>query len=338
MRGSEPPREIAVFFTGGTIAMHPAPRGRGIVPSGEFGRLFAELEPPGEGVRLRAVHWADLPSPHMTPELMFRLALDLDAALAEPRVLGAVVTHGTDVLVESAYMADMVIASSKPVVFTGSMRFYSELGYDGIRNLINGIKACLKPLPPDAGVTLLMTDRLFAARDVAKIHSLNIDAFEAPGSGPVATIAGDRVILTRPASVASARKPCLPRPPALEPDVPLITCYTGMDPALINHLGEQGIAGLVIEGFGAGNVPPGIVAALEALLRRNIPVVLTTRCIEGGVWPVYAYPGGGVDLVERGIIMAGRLSGPKARLRLMLGLGLTRDMAQIRRLFEPENV
>jgi len=92
--------------------------------------------------------------------------------------------------------------------------------------------------------------------------------------------------------------------------------------------------GLVIEGFGAGNVPPTLVPALEACLADTIPVVLTTRCIEGGVWPIYGYPGGGADLARRGAILCGRLGGPKARLRLMCALGLTRNMDEIRDLFE----
>ena len=109
---------------------------------------------------------------------------------------GAVVLHGTDVLVETAYLADLTLRTHKPVVFTGAMRYYSETGFDGIRNLLNGIKACVLPLPAAAGVVLLMTDRIFGARDVIKVHSLNVDAFEAPECGPVAYVAGEDVRLT----------------------------------------------------------------------------------------------------------------------------------------------
>nr|MCU0602318.1 asparaginase domain-containing protein [Desulfobacterales bacterium] len=174
---------VAVFFTGGTITMRPRPDERGVVPSNEFDRLFEELRPHVRDVDFKPVLWSNRPSPHMTPEHMFRLARDIDRALASPSVPGAVVLHGTDVLVESAYMADLTLRSHKPVVFTGSMRYYSETGFDGIRNLLNGVRACLLPLPEDTGVGLLMTDRIFAAREVIKVNSLNIDAFEAPESG-----------------------------------------------------------------------------------------------------------------------------------------------------------
>ena len=156
--------------------MTPRPDASGVAPGCDFGRLMEELHLSSSAVRLRPIVWGDRPSPHMTPQLMFALAKDVNRALADPAVLGAVVLHGTDLLVESAFMADLVIESPKPVVYTGSMRFYRELGYDGIRNLLGGIKACLLSLPPEAGVVLLMTDRPFSAREAVKINSLNVDA------------------------------------------------------------------------------------------------------------------------------------------------------------------
>ena len=327
-------RTVVIFFTGGTITMRPRPDERGVVPSNEFDRLFAELRPYVSDVDFKPVLWSNLPSPHMTPETMFRLARDIDRALASPSVLGAVVIHGTDVLVESAYMADLTLRSTKPVVFTGSMRYYSETGFDGIRNLLNGLRACLLPLPPETGVVLLMTDRIFSAREVIKINSLNIDAFEAPESGPVAYVAGDDVRLTRGLSRSAAVRRPLIRARRIEPRVAMISCYAGMDGTLVRHVIQRGDVGLVIEGFGAGNVPPGIVPALEKAIGRGIPVVLTTRCPEGGVWPMYAYSGGGADLAQRGVILGGRLSGPKARILLMVALGATRSLKRIRQIFE----
>jgi len=327
-------KRIILFFTGGTITMKPVSGRKGVAPSNAFERFFSELDPLVKTVRLEPVSWANLPSPHMTPEKMFQLAKDVDAALADPEVIGAVVIHGTDILVESTYMADLVMRTVKPVVFTGSMRYYSEAGYDGIRNLLNGIKACLLPLPPENSVVLLMTDRIFSARDVIKINALNMDAFEAPESGPVAYAAGETLILTQ--SGKGCAPPQRPRIPveSIESRVGLISCFTGMDGSLIDHLRRQGIKGLVVEGFGAGNVPPGIVSSLEILVGDGVPVVLTTQCAEGGVWPIYAYPGGGADLVKKGVILGGRLSGAKARIQLMAALGAGLDRDAIRTLFE----
>ncbi|PIE36135.1 L-asparaginase [candidate division KSB3 bacterium] len=325
--------EILIFFTGGTICMRPRDGSHDVVPSGDFQQFFGEVSPHIRDVRLKPVEWSDLPSPHMSPERMLRLAKDIESALEAPETLGAVVIHGTDVLVESAFMADLVLNTTKPIIYTGSMRYYSESGYDGIRNLLNSIKACLLPLPPETGVVLLMTDRLFAAREVMKVNALNIDAFEAPESGPLGYIAGEDVIWGH-----YRRNQPFPRPivrtETLETNVPLLSCYAGMDGSLVDFLRQQRIAGLVVEGFGAGNVPPGLVPALETLVRDDIPVVLTTQCPQGRVWPIYAYPGGAADLQKKGVILGGRLSGAKARIQLMAVLGAKLPLEAIRKLYQ----
>ena len=237
------PQRVMVFFTGGTITMTPRTGAQGVVPSNEFDRLFAELRPRIPAVQVEPVLWSNLPSPHVTPDHMFRLARDIDRALRRPSVCGAVVLHGTDVLVESAYMADLTVRTRKPVVFTGAMRYYSETGFDGIRNLLNGIKACVLPLPPATGVVLLMTDRIFSARDVIKVHSLNVDAFEAPECGPVAYVAGEDVRLTHAARRSPEVRRPLIRAGRIDPRVALVTCYTGMDGSVVAHFLRRGRGG-----------------------------------------------------------------------------------------------
>lgn len=324
--------EIVVFFTGGTIGMSPTEGVHGVAPGGNFEKLLNQLAPQEDGLRLRPVSWSDKPSPHMTPSDMFQLAKEVEAALGEPNVLGAVVLHGTDVLAESAYMCDLVIDSEKPVVLTGSMRYYSESGYDGIRNLINAVRACLLPIPPGTGACVLMTDRIFTAREAVKVNSLNVDAFESREAGIVGYVAGESVILAGcPLHHAPRRKIS---PESIENAVALVTSYSGMGRSIIDHLKSIGTKGIVVEGFGAGNVPPALVPALEECMKEGVPVVLATRCIEGGVWPIYGYEGGGADLMDKGVILCGRLGGPKARVRLMCALGLTTDMDAIRDMFE----
>ncbi len=325
----ESKRKVAVFFTGGTVTMLPKKGVSGLVPGQDSDKLLEMLQPVLDDVGILNFNWGNWPSPHMSPELMFRLARDIDTALSDPAIIGAVVLHGTDLLVESAFMADLCLETEKPVVFTGSMRFYSELGYDGIRNLLGGVKACLLPLPTQMGVVLLMTDRLFAARDVVKVNSLNIDAFEAPGSGPVGYVAGNTMLLTR--QPQKRIRPFLAR--AIDPRVAMISCYPGMDPGLIENLDIKNLKGLVLEGFGAGNVPPHIVDSISQLIKDQIPVILTSRCIDGGVWPMYGYSGGGADLEAKGIILAGRLSSLKAQIQLMACLGSNMDLAAIRQVF-----
>ena len=75
----------------------------------------------------------------MTPTDMFNLGKLIDEKMSLPEFTGCVVTHGTDTLEETAYFLDLFLKTKKPVVLTGSMRNFSELGYDGFSNLLSAI-------------------------------------------------------------------------------------------------------------------------------------------------------------------------------------------------------
>jgi len=79
--------------------------------------------------------------------------------------------------------------------------------------------------------------------------------------------------------------------------------------------------GLVIEGFGGGHLPPDLLDVLDRAVAKGIPTVIASRCGDGPtLGSTYAVPGAEIDLRARGAIMAGSLSGVKARLRLAVAL------------------
>ena len=66
--------------------------------------------------------FATVPSFDLTVDGRSRLALRINQQLAREEVTGVVVTHGTDTMEESCYLADLLLASDKPAVFTGAQR------------------------------------------------------------------------------------------------------------------------------------------------------------------------------------------------------------------------
>jgi L-asparaginase len=116
--------------------------------------------------------------------------------------------------------------------------------------------------------------------------------------------------------------------------VDLHVLAAGSDDAPLRASLARGAQGLVLEGTGAGNVPPAVVPGIRAALRARVPVVVVSRCAEGRVAPLYGFEGGGERLAAMGAILAGDLGGPKARIQLMVALGLTSDPRAIRALFE----
>ncbi len=328
--------EVILIFTGGTIGMSENPEAGGVVPDDNFSKLLAEVTPEGHNVKVRPVLWSDVPSPHMTPDMMLRLSKDIETYLSEKCVLGAVILHGTDLMAETAYMLDLTVNSPKPVILTGAMRYFNESGYDGVRNLVDAVRVCLLPPPEGTDVIIQMADKLFAAKNAIKSSSLSVDPFIGQNTGRLGFIAGESVILTRS---KPGRRPRLPFETShADPDVHLIGCHPGMDSTIIDCLREKGAKGIVLEGFGAGNTPPGIVEGIKKCIGQDIPVVLCTRCIEGGVWPIYAYPGGAANLKSLGVITAGGLSAIKATLLLKLLVGSNCSLTQIKQIFAEESV
>jgi L-asparaginase len=70
-------------------------------------------------------------------------------------------------------------------------------------------------------------------------------------------------------------------------EVDLHTMASGVDDALIRASLARGVRGLVIEATGCGNVPPAAVPGVRAALAARVPVLLVSRCPEGGVFPAY---------------------------------------------------
>ncbi len=88
--------------------------------------------------------------------------------------------------------------------------------------------------------------------------------------------------------------------------------------------------GLVIDGFGGGHVPPATLEVIDAAIADGMPVVMASRVGDGPTnSSTYGAPGCELDLQKRGVLMAGAISGVKARLRLAVALALGTAAADV---------
>ncbi len=305
-------KKVIVFTTGGTIAMKFDPV-KGVVPAVSGEDLVAAVPGLDKVCDVEVREFANIPSPHMTPELMFDLSAMIRKALAEPDVAGAVVTHGTDTVEETSYFLDLTIDSDKPVCLTAAMRSAAEISPDGPKNILCAVKAAAADATRGIGSVVVLNEEIHAAREVMKTHSANPATFQSPWWGPIGYVDEDRVILRR---APLDRQHILPA--SLHGPVDVIKMMTGSDSAYIDFAIGRGARGIVIEGFGRGNLPVGSMAGIERAIKAGIPVVLTTRTPGGRVLDVYGYPGGVKTTKAMGIILGGELSAAKARLKLLL--------------------
>lgn len=311
--------KIVIITTGGTIAMSEDLKTRTVKPIEQdaldqfipFVDKYADIE---------MEHFINIPSPHITPNIMYDLTMNTKKHLELDEVMGIVITHGTDTLEETAYFLDLLLTSDKPVVITGAMRSSNELGSDGPLNLVNAVRVAADDLSRGKGVLVVFNDEIHAARYVTKTHTSNVATFQSPENGPIGTVT-KKVI--RFSHAPLKRDNYQVNPPVNK--VGLIKAAAGMDDILINTYIDNGYEGIVIEGLGQGNLPPTMLSGIMRAIESNIPIVLVSRCFNGFVDAVYGYEGGGKNLKENGVIFSNGLNGQKARIKLMITLNLEKE-------------
>ncbi|EOC99934.1 asparaginase [Caldisalinibacter kiritimatiensis] len=321
--------KVAVIFTGGTISMKVDPRINAAIPALSSEEIMAMVTNIEKYTDIEIINFAKLPGPHMTPEKMMELSKLVRKTLARKDITGVVVTHGTDTLEETAYLLHLTIKNEKPVIVVGAMRNGSELGYDGPSNLSAAICTAISDEAKNKGVLVVMNNEVNAASEVTKTNTLTVNTFKAPEFGPLGIVDNDEVIFYRDIKY----RDYIPTE-NIETDVALLKTGVGMNSDLIEFCIQSGYKGIVIEALGRGNVPPKMIEGIENAINKNIPIVIVSRCPTGRVLDTYGYEGAGKHLKKLGAIFGYNLPGQKARIKLMLALGITNDINKIRNIFE----
>lgn len=315
---------IVLLATGGTIASRYDPKLGSTVASQRADELLGMLPQVADFAEIEVHDIATIPSYEMDLQFAFDLARRVREVLGRPEVAGVVVTHGTDTMEETCYLADLLLDSDKPAVFTGAQRAHDDPQSDGPLNLLNALRVAVSPSARGLGAMICFNAMIHAARDVTKVHASAVETFQSYEHGVLGEVDGVKVIIHRRPVLRQSFKV-----DRLEERVDLFRLALGIDLRGLEAAIERGVAGLVIEGFGRGNGPSRLAELVRLATRKNIPVLITSRCPAGRVQPVYGGGGGGRDLADAGGIFAGDLKGPKARLLLMVLLSGTESGMRI---------
>lgn len=320
---------LATFFTGGTISMRIDPATGGAIPMLSGEEIIAQVPGLNDLAEFELINFDRLPGPHWTPQRMLELARAVEQTLRDEAIVGAVVTHGTDTLEETAYFLDLLLGAGKPVVFIGAMRTSSELSWDGPENLAAAVRVAIDPAARSLGVVVAMNSQIISAAEATKTHTESTDTFQSRDFGALGFVDKDRVIVMRhpyEREHIAAEK--------VESRVEIIKMFAGAGGRFIDFAVGDGAHGLVIEGLGRGNVTIPAMAAVQRAIDAGLPVVITSRCPRGRVLDTYAYEGAGKPLRRAGAILGGMLPSHKARIKLMLALGAGWSVERIRESFE----
>ncbi|WP_158056950.1 asparaginase [Halorussus halophilus] len=317
---------VHVVATGGTIASTPGENGAAPSISGED--LLNSVP------ALEAKADLSVESVSQVPgfDVDFEVMADVGEAAREAVEDGAdaiVVTHGTDTLAETAYFLDLTLSVPIPVVVTGAQRRLDESSSDAPANLLAAVRAATHPRVSE-GVFVAFDDELHAARDVRKVHTHKLAAFDSPNDGPVATLMRDEISFHREPDSESVYLPAA----STDADVAVVLSGAGVSGAQFERAVESGADGLVVAGTGLGNVTSDLGEAISDAVEAGVPVVVTSRCHAGRTGAVYGTPGGGQTLRVAGAISGGDLPSWKARVKLALALRAADDPDDVESFFD----
>lgn len=308
--------KIVVLSTGGTIASRGSGTPGGSVARdgvqdllGQLPHLGVHLPNQPTNLHLEGRDLLNKGSYLLTlPDMAF-IAAGIAEALRDDDTAGVVVTHGTDTMEETAFLADLYHDDRRPVVFTGAQRPADATDTDGPRNLADAIAVAAAESARNRGVLIVFDGRIHPATGTRKSQTLAAVAFHNP-DGFIGHVRDHTVRFV----ATPDRQPSIPRSD-MHARVDIVALYPGADTAALDAVVDAGATGVILEATGAGNANHSIVDRVAELTARGIVVGLSTRVAAGPVVPLYGN-GGGVDLVKAGAIPTGLLKPSQARILL----------------------
>lgn len=319
-------KNILLIHTGGTISMSEDRSGS--VKPGLNNPLREGTALLSKIANLIVEEPFNLPSPHITPVEMMKLKQILDSYEKKGNIDGAVITHGTDTLEETAYFLDLTVQTNFPIVVTGAMRSSNELGSDGLYNLISSIRVASSNEAIGKGVLVVLNDEIHTALNVTKTHTSNLSTFQSPQYGPIGIVTKRGVLFHHTPTKHENYSLT-----TIDKKVVLVKAHAGMDASLLEAILNLNIDGVVIEALGQGNLPPAAIKGVKDFIDNNIPVVIVSRSFNGIVQDTYGYEGGGQHLKKIGVIFSNGLNGQKARIKLLVTLSITDKMDELEKMF-----
>lgn len=274
---------------------------------------------------------AELPVLRKLAEIETRILYNLDSADFQPhhwielaRVIhaslddydGFVIVHGTDTMAYTASaLAFLLPGLDRPVILTGAQKPLVDVRTDARTNLVD---ACHLATMGIAEVGIAFHSELLRGCRATKLDAWGMKAFGSPACAPLA-------VLGLGANIAGhvlPPRPIMPLDERIETNVLVVRAFPGLDPRLLHTALATNLRGLVIEAFGAGNVPRldnSLVPVIEEARDRDVPVVIVSQSPRGAV-NLTQYQGG-VAAARAGAIGAGDMTCEATLTKLMLALG-----------------
>lgn len=204
---------------------------------------------------------------------------------------GIVILHGTDTMSYSAAMLSyLFLGIEKSIVLTGSQLPIVYEGSDGVNNLVHAvITAGDERL---SGVFVVFHDKIINGTRAYKRSSLNMDAYISCNYPYVGVLKDNHLFITseyKRIKENETQTDYFPKPDKLYGGIPkifVLKMVPGIDAGIIDYIQSENYQGVIIEGYGLGGMPVAnseLMEKLEALIKKQIPIIMATQCVHDGV-------------------------------------------------------
>ena len=324
-------KNIVILATGGTIAGAGGTGTQSSYTSGAVGIDTMVNAVPGieKLANIKGEQISNVGSQDISFEIMLKLAKRLNELLPSAGVDGAVITHGTDTMEETAYFLNLTVKSDKPVVMVGSMRPSTAVSADGPLNLYDAVAVAADPKATGRGVLVVMNDQIHAAHSLTKTSTTAIQTFMSPLRGLVGVSAyGKNDWYNNPPWKHTAQSEFDISSVTKLPRVDIVFASADMSPDLIDASVNAGAKGIIIAGVGNGNMNKASIDAAARAAKKGVVVVRSSRVATGLVDRNIE-----VNDDELGFIASDELNPQKSRILLSLALLNRTQPAQLQEMF-----
>ena len=321
-------KRILLIATGGTVAAQDS--GGGLVPSLNSDEILCQIPEIKSFCEVSSLQILNIDSSNIQPEDWLLIGRTIRERYDSYD--GFVITHGTDTMAYTASVLSYLIQNpSKPIVLTGSQKPIHQGDSDARNNVINSFWFCAQS--GISGVYLCFDGKVFVGTRASKVKSRSYDAFESINF-PVAAYIHyrqpvPRIHLGKPANKTTEFFD------KLNPGVFLLKLIPGMEPEILEHVGQRYDA-IVIEGYGMGGVPfadkRNFLEQVERLAAREKILAIATQVkTEGSDLSVYEVGKRAAEHVP--LLQSMDMTVETVVTKLMWILSRTKEFKEVEKLF-----
>jgi len=327
---------ILVIYTGGTIGMFKDPVS-GVLRPFNFNELYNYM-PSLELFKFKIDSFSFDPiidSANIKPDYWIKLVEVISTNYE--KYDGFVILHGTDTMSYTASALSFMLDNlNKPVVITGSQLPLGMIRTDGRDNFISaleiaGAKSDDIPMIPE--VCIYFENQLFRGNRTHKSNAENFDAFKSINYPPLANVGV--YIKYHEQNILKPNFKRLKTHTQLDTNIVVLRLFPGICPKTVKAiLSIEGLKGVILETYGAGNAPTDkwFLDELKSALNGGILIVNISQC-RGGSVEMGKYETS-LDLANMGLINGKDMTMEAALTKLMFVLGMDVSKSEAKILME----